>query len=180
MKRTLLLLITAMACVSAYAASYETYVDDARGFSVAHPSTWPRSIRGESVCFESPEGTTVSMRIQPLPIEDNNYTSFYQIPGAVNEMLNGVKALPGSSIISSDKTKLSGGDAYWVSYRMLYESIDKIVYIFTYQVVTLTPKGLLYCTYMAAGTTEQEAQALYNRVWDEALNMMRTLIVHQL
>jgi hypothetical protein len=150
-----------------------------RGFSVAHPSTWPRSIRGESVCFESPQGATVSMRVEPLPDPGNNITSIYQIPDAVTEMLKAVKMLPGSRDVSNGKTQLSGGDAYWIKYRMQYESLGKIVYIYTYQVVTLNFRGLFYCTYMAAGQTDQQAQTVYNGVWDEALNMMRTMIVHK-
>ena len=179
MKVGIFTLITAMACASANAFTYETYVDDTRGFSVAHPSTWPRSIRGESVCFESPQGATVSMRVEPLPAQDNNYASVYDIPNALTEMLKAVKMLPGSSDVSNGKTQFSGGDAYWIKYRMQYESLGKIIHIYTYQVVTLNSRGLFYCTYMAAGQTDQQAQAVYNEVWNDALNMMRTMIVQK-
>lgn len=179
MKLRLFVLVSAIACTSANAFTYETYVDDMRGFSVAYPSTWPRSIRGESVCFESPQGTTVSMRVEQLPSESKYLTSIYQIPDAVTEMLKAVELFPGSSVISNGKTMLSGSDAYWIQYRMQYESLGKIAYVHTYQIVTLNSRGLLYCTYMAAGQTEQQAQAQYNKVWGEALNMLRTLIVHK-
>ena len=179
MKMALLTVMAVMASVTANAGDYETYVDDARGFSIAHPSTWPRSVRGESLCFESPEGPTVSMRLQPMPAEDNNYSSVYQIHGAVNELITAVKAMPGASDITNGQTKLSSRDAYWIKYRLLYESLGTIVIIYSYQVVTLTPRGLLYCTYMSSGPTDQDAQAIYNRVWPEALNIMRTLVVHQ-
>jgi hypothetical protein len=179
MKMHLLAVMGFMATVLAYADAYETYVDDARGVSIAHPSTWPRSVRGESLCFESPEGPTVSIRLQSMPAEDSNYTSIYQIPGALDEMLTAAKALPGISDITNGKTKLSSGDAYWIKYRMRYESLGTIAMIYTYQVVTLTPRGLLYCTYMASGQTDYDAQSIYDRVWPEASNIMRTLFVHK-
>ena len=179
MKIHILIFVAVMAAASASADNMQTYVDDLRGFSVAHPTTWQRSVQGQSVCFDSPEGPGVSMRIQPMPADENNYTSIFDITGAENEMILAVKSIPGASTITNGRTKLSGRDALWINYRVDYESLDTLVYIFNYQLVTLTSRGLLYCTYMATGNTEQEAKTKYDRVWNDAHTVIRSLFVHQ-
>lgn len=167
-------------CQGALAQDDVTYVDDARGFTIAHPSAWKKATRGQSIVFEHSFLSTgsLSFRVQPLSPENLKYKNILKIPDAENDLVRGVEALENVTIQGKGRTKLSSRDALWIKYSMTHESPFGRSYVITYQIVTLNSKGLLFCTYMATGLTREGAQGAFNSGWQAAQIVLASMRVH--
>jgi hypothetical protein len=175
-RQTVVVLLTTTFTILCHASDV-TFVDSNRGFSLAYPSDWHVSTNADSILFSIKDGPGVSVRTGPVSQENHHLNSIWDFPDADTQLIDGIRAIPNAVILGNGRTKLASRDAIWIRHKIIHEALGSKVHVYSYQVATLGDKNLYFCTYMASALTDQAAKKEFERHWNTASSIIKTLYI---